>query len=158
MTGTIADEQSCPPTTEAAGYLGSFDKFSLTYFDGRLGCAPEGPRHTHTHLASPHLTHLCTTKRGLAEVPRTLLHTAGQPFEDVRLKRDEFDSLKGSGDLKKNLNRVPILNHNGEVFGQSGAINRYLAQKFGMFGSDAKESWVLTSTGTRLFRLATCAR
>merc|ERR1711971_1003894 len=78
--------------------------FELTYFDGR----------------------------GLAEVSRTLLVTSGrfpgEGFEDVRLSRDEFDSRKGTGDLAKNLNRVPILNHNGHVIGQSAAINRYLAR------------------------------
>jgi len=104
-------------STAGHSYLSSFDKFSLTYFDGR----------------------------GLAEVPRTLFATAGRlpsngGFKDQRLSRDEFNKLKGTGDFLKNLNRVPILNHNGNVIGQSSAIARYLAKEFHMYGTDKNEA------------------
>lgn len=114
------DEDSCSSmwnTSEGAvaaanGYVDSFDSFTLTYFDGR----------------------------GLAEIPRTLFATTGRAFEDVRLSREEFVALKDTGDLAKNLNRVPVLNHNGFVLGQSGAISRYLARRLDLFGRDEREA------------------
>lgn len=106
---------------EAAQHLHSFDKFELTYFDGR----------------------------GLAEVARTLFVTAGRApgsgFADIRLSGDEFKEKKGSGDLATNLNRVPVLNHNGHVIGQSASINRYVAKVLGFFGKDDLEAAAIDS-------------
>lgn len=94
-----------------SSHMNSFDRYTLSYFDGR----------------------------GLAELPRTLFATVGRfpgaGFEDVRLSSEEFRALKGTGDLAQNLNRMPVLNHNGEVIGESKAIARYLAKKFGLFGT-----------------------
>ena len=64
----------------------------------------------------------------------------GQGYTDVRLKQEEFESLRGTGDLAKNLNRVPVLNHNGFVLGQSTAIARYLGRHFGLYGRNPQES------------------
>ena len=64
----------------------------------------------------------------------------GNGFTDVRLKQDEFESLRGTGDLAKNLNRVPVLNHNGFVLGQSTAIARYLGRHFGLYGRTLQEA------------------
>jgi len=101
---------------DARRYITGADSFKLTYFDGR----------------------------GLAEVSRTLLATTGrfpgEGFVDVRLSRDQFNEKKGAGDLARNLNRVPLLNHNGQVIGQSGAIGRYLAKQLGMFGANDAEA------------------
>ena len=84
---------------------------------------------------------LCT---GLAEVARTLFAVAGRfpgkGFEDVRLNRDQFAAKKKAGELGQNLNRMPILNHNGAVIGQSSAINNHLAQQFGLLGTNSVEA------------------
>eukprot|EP00949_MAST-11_sp_MAST-11-sp1_P000427 g427.t1 len=114
ITGTHA--QSCAPedssVVAARHYLQNFDNFALTYFDGR----------------------------GLAEVSRTLFATAGlfpgAGYSDVRLKRDAFNEMKGKGDLAKNLNRVPLLNHNGIIIGESSAIARYVAKKLSLYGAN----------------------
>ena len=113
-TNAAAESNECIQGEELAtqAYLQSFDDFELTYFDGR----------------------------GLAEVPRTLFATAGQIYKDYRLSGEDFNALKNTGDFKTNLNRVPILNHNGAVIGQSSAISRYLAQQFGMYGRNTKEA------------------
>lgn len=104
------------PVKNAAQYIHRFDQFKLTYFDGR----------------------------GLAEIPRTLFATVGrfpgEGFEDVRLDSEGFGGLKGTGDLAKNLNRLPVLNHNGAVIGQSKAISRYLAAEFGLLGTTGEEA------------------
>ena len=114
----VATELSC---SSAQAYIESFDTFTLTYFDGR----------------------------GLAEVTRTIFATVGRfpgnGYTDTRLTRDEFDVLKSHGDLAKNLQRVPVLNHNGDVLGQSSTINRYLARKFGMLGQEEAEAAAIDS-------------
>ena len=55
--------------------------------------------------------------------------------------QDGFAAIRDSGtsDLAKNMNRAPVLNHNGAVVGQSKAINRYLAKQLGFMGSSADE-------------------
>jgi glutathione S-transferase len=113
LAGAVSTD-TCSDST-AVNYMQGFDKFQLTYFDGR----------------------------GLAEVTRTLFATVGRfpsvGFEDIRLSRDQFNELKGKGDLAKNLNRVPILNHNGNLIGQSSSINRYLAKQLGLLGTTNDE-------------------
>lgn len=107
-----AEDGGCAAAQDT--HLQSFDSFTLTYFDGR----------------------------GLAEVSRTLLATAGrfpgQGFTDVRLSGEEFAALRdsGTGDLAANLNRTPVLNHNGLVIGESKAIARYLSKQLGLFGAN----------------------
>jgi len=77
-------------------------------------------------------------------VARTLFAVAGRfpgkGFEDVRLNRDQFAAKKKAGELAQNLNRMPILNHNGAVIGQSSAINNHLAQQFGLLGTNSVEA------------------
>lgn len=115
-------EGSCGGDAEAAGggaggdcggRLSAFlqKPIKLTYFDGR----------------------------GLAEVPRTLLASAGlfpgEGYEDVRLSGEQFKAMKESGELpKENMNRLPVLEYDGQVVGQSSAIARYLAKQLGFFG------------------------
>ena len=102
---------------DAGSHLRKFDSFTLTYFDGR----------------------------GLAEVSRTLFATSGRfpwngGYEDVRLSRESFAKSRGSGDLARNLGRVPVLNHDGFVLGQSAAIARYVARHVNMYGRNITES------------------
>ena len=119
-----AEETTCSLATSAAARVHAaryaHDDFTLTYFNGR----------------------------GLAEIPRTIFATAGlfpigedggAGYQDVRLSQEDFESLRGKGDLAKNLNRVPVLNHNGFVLGQSTAIARYLGRHFGLYGSSPQE-------------------
>ena len=117
---TCVDKTTPPPAivlavVGQAAHTQDFDQYRLSYFDGR----------------------------GLAEIPRTLFATAGlfpgSGFEDVRMTRPEFDAAKAKGDLGTNLGRVPVLNHNGAVIGQSNAISRYLARRFGLMGNGGNE-------------------
>ena len=112
LLGGARSEADGTCASVAAAHAQSFDTYTLTYFDGR----------------------------GLAEVPRTLFATSGHAFNDVRLTRDQFKDARGQGDLAKNLNRVPMLNHNGAIVGQSGAISRYLARQLGLMGSTEIEA------------------
>ena len=115
---TLLSEGSdtCAAASAQQAHAQQFDSFRLSYFDGR----------------------------GLAEVPRTLFATAGlfpgSGFDDVRMTRPEFAAAKGKGDLAQNLDRLPVLNHNGAVIGQSGAINRYLARRLGLVGTSEVEA------------------
>lgn len=54
--------------------------------------------------------------------------------------RPEFDAAKAKGEFSIAMDKVPILEINGtEKIGQSKAIERYLAKKFGFFGSTLEE-------------------
>ena len=111
---TCSEHASTVTAIHAERY--AHDDFTLTYFNGR----------------------------GLGEIPRTIFATAGlfpgNGYSDVRLEQDEFENMRGTGDLAKNLNRVPVLNHNGFVIGQSTAISRYLGRYFGLYGRNYQEA------------------
>ena len=89
--------------------------------------------------------------RGLAETSRLLLAIGGEDYTDFRypldvvdisvfnFKKDEFDADKADGKLVKSLNKVPFLEVDGEVISQSKAIERFLAKRFGLFGSSDVE-------------------
>eukprot|EP00457_Paulinella_chromatophora_P011363 gb/GEZN01011498.1/.p1 GENE.gb/GEZN01011498.1/~~gb/GEZN01011498.1/.p1 ORF type:complete len:253 (+),score=55.24 gb/GEZN01011498.1/:55-813(+) len=78
--------------------------------------------------------------RGLAEVPRMLLHAAEVEFEDVRLTSEEFATLSKEGKISnKNFGRLPLLSVDDTAIGQSGPISRYLAKKYGWFGSSLED-------------------
>eukprot|EP00747_Dinoflagellata_sp_TGD_P080446 gnl/TRDRNA2_/TRDRNA2_160896_c0_seq4.p1 gnl/TRDRNA2_/TRDRNA2_160896_c0~~gnl/TRDRNA2_/TRDRNA2_160896_c0_seq4.p1 ORF type:complete len:253 (+),score=52.24 gnl/TRDRNA2_/TRDRNA2_160896_c0_seq4:50-760(+) len=90
--------------------------------------------------------------RGIAETSRMLFAIAKQPYTDSRfpltfgtpgdfstIAREEFVSAKEKGELDVSLGKVPYLEVDGVKFGQSKAIERYLARKFGMMGSTPEE-------------------
>merc|ERR1719265_2890410 len=90
--------------------------------------------------------------RGLAETARLLFAISKTPYEDIRLSltfgtpgdfstisRPEFDQKKAAGELDISLGKVPYLDVDGAKFGQSKAIERYLAKQFGMFGANDLE-------------------
>lgn len=87
--------------------------------------------------------------RGPAEVSRIMLKIGGVEFEDHRLpitkKPDggfdvpEFASVKESGLYAANMNRLPVLNVDGIIIGQSRAIERYIAQHCKLMGKDEIE-------------------
>ena len=66
-----------------------------------------------------------------AEISRIALHASGQPFDDVRLKRDDFRSLKASGALP--FGQVPVLKVNENFIAQTGAVARYCGRLAGLY-------------------------
>ena len=55
------------------------------------------------------------------------------------MQRPEFDAAKAAGKLDANLGRLPLLEVDGQVFGQSKTIERFVAKRVGMMGSNAVE-------------------
>lgn len=89
--------------------------------------------------------------RGVAETCRVLLAIGGEEYDDARYKIDpatfnspEFLEAKRNGDLKMNLNRAPILvTDTGRVIGQSKAIERFLARRFGLMGHNPEDEAII---------------
>ncbi|KAJ1351580.1 hypothetical protein KIN20_007656, partial [Parelaphostrongylus tenuis] len=79
--------------------------------------------------------------RGLAECARQLFALGDQPYEDVRLSKEQFASLKAS----LPFGQVPVLEVDGKQIAQSQAINRYLGRTFGLTGRDAIEDAIIDS-------------
>ena len=90
--------------------------------------------------------------RGLAETSRLLLAVTGTKYEDFRyplkvidwathnMVRAEFLADKENNKLLGSLNKLPFLEVDGTVIPQSKAIERFLARKYNMFGSDEVET------------------
>ena len=86
--------------------------------------------------------------RGAAEGIRLIFALAGEDYEDDRygltpgkMESQAFTAAKEGGDLVANLNRAPVLvTPEGTTIGQSKAIERFLAKKFGLMGSDEVEA------------------
>lgn len=70
--------------------------------------------------------------RGRAEVARWEFKVAGVEFEDVRYEQDEWKAAKEK--LNTPFGQLPVLSIDGQLYGQSAAICRYLAEKFGLAG------------------------
>eukprot|EP00536_Pseudo-nitzschia_multiseries_P008956 jgi/Psemu1/319516/estExt_fgenesh1_pm.C_2380008 len=89
--------------------------------------------------------------KGAAETCRVLLAIGGEDYDDARYKFDPatfksptFTAAKESGELKANLNRAPVLvTSEGTTIGQSKAIERYLAKRFGLMGNIPEEEAVI---------------
>lgn len=91
--------------------------------------------------------------RGLAETQRVQFAIAKVPYEDIRMsltfgtpgdfstiQRPEFDEKKAAGEFDVSLGKVPCLEVDGVKFGQSKAIERYLAKQFGQLGDSDIEA------------------
>ena len=88
--------------------------------------------------------------KGAAEICRILFKVGKIDFEDVRfpiafksdggIEANEYNEAKARGDLAANLNRVPILQLDDVQIGQSKAIERYIAKKCNLMGSNDEES------------------
>lgn len=90
--------------------------------------------------------------RGLAETARQMLTIAGVEFTDNRynitmtdgnFSAPEMDADKETGRFDANLGRLPVLEVDGFSIGGSKAVNRYIAQAYGLNGRDAKEAAII---------------
>lgn len=75
--------------------------------------------------------------RGRAEFIRLLLHAAGQPFDDIRVTRTQWQTAQGKADSP--FGQLPYLIYLGKKSGQSLAIANFLARKLGFYGSSAED-------------------
>jgi glutathione S-transferase len=94
--------------------------------------------------------------RGLAEVARTMFAVAGVEYEDMRYKlviadgdgpvmsrisKKEMDADAAAGKFVANMGRLPVLELPcGKSIGGSKAIYRYIANNYGLSGSNAYET------------------
>ena len=95
--------------------------------------------------------------KGLGETSRLVLAFADADYEDYRypikindwkthdIVKDEFDADKSEGKLLKSCNKVPYLSVDGEIIGQSKAIERYLARRFNLMGDNEIEAFKIDS-------------
>ncbi|XP_066304184.1 glutathione S-transferase-like [Branchiostoma lanceolatum] len=72
--------------------------------------------------------------RARGELSRLVLAAGGVPFEDYRIERPAWAELKPNTPM----GQMPLLEVDGQVVCQSGAIARYLARETGLGG---KSSW-----------------
>jgi prostaglandin-H2 D-isomerase / glutathione transferase len=77
--------------------------------------------------------------RGRAEVIRFIFVAAGVDYTDDRFSFDELAARKQSGELNANFGRAPVLSFDGQSFGQSKALERFLAKKYALFGKNEIE-------------------
>lgn len=86
--------------------------------------------------------------RGAAEGIRLLFALGDEEYEDIRfditpgkMESPAFTAAKESGKLAMNLDRAPVLvTPDGATIGQSKAIERFLARRFGLMGSNEVEA------------------
>jgi glutathione S-transferase len=92
--------------------------------------------------------------KGLAEPARMIFAAAGnKEYEDFRYPYDlktsakpEFDADAAAGKFNHTLGQVPVLEVDGKLsFGQSKAIERYLARQFGFWGESEAEGALVDS-------------
>jgi glutathione S-transferase len=83
--------------------------------------------------------------KGVAEPTRMMLSIAGQQFEDIRfnpagpdgeITPGSFRDFVQKGALDANLRRAPVLWFNGQPIGESLAMARFVARRFGFWGSN----------------------
>ncbi|XP_050413655.1 probable glutathione S-transferase 6 [Patella vulgata] len=74
--------------------------------------------------------------RGKAELSRLCFAAAGVKFEDERVTREEWPALKPA----MPFGQLPVLDINGKLFGQSSAIEKYLAREFALYGKTSLEA------------------
>lgn len=80
---------------------------------------------------------------GRAEAIRMLLKGAGVEFEDRQHTREEWPGLKFSGDFE--FEQMPMLEIDGHKLVQTRSIERYIAQKNGLYPSDPYLAYLVES-------------
>ncbi|KAK2151386.1 hypothetical protein LSH36_365g04041 [Paralvinella palmiformis] len=83
----------------------------------------------------PHYKLVYFDIRGRAETIRMLFAVAGVPYDDYRIKSEDWLQLKPATPF----GQVPILEVDGRRLAQSNAICRFLADKFGFMGRNPIE-------------------
>ena len=75
-----------------------------------------------------------------AEVLRVSLYISGTPFEDVRISREEFINMIKTGFLpngkKVPFHQLPVIEVDGKIIGQTGAIARYCGKVSNLYSED----------------------
>ena len=75
-----------------------------------------------------------------AEVLRVSLFIKDIPFEDIRISREEFIHLIKTGFLpngkKVPFHQLPVIEVDGEIIGQTGAIARYCGKASNLYADD----------------------
>ena len=75
-----------------------------------------------------------------AEVLRVSLFIKDIPFEDVRVSREEFIHMIKTGFLpngkRSPFHQLPVMEVDGEIIGQTGAIARYCGKISNLYGDD----------------------
>ena len=75
-----------------------------------------------------------------AEVLRVSLFIKDIPFEDVRVSREEFINLIKTGFLpngkRSPFHQLPVIEVDGEIIGQTGAIARYCGKISNLYADD----------------------
>ena len=75
-----------------------------------------------------------------AEVLRVSLYISNIPFEDIRISRDEFIKMIKTGFLPNGkrvpFHQLPVIEADGEIIGQTGAIARYCGKISNLYSND----------------------
>ena len=75
-----------------------------------------------------------------AEVLRVSLFISNNPVEDVRISREEFINMIKTGYLpngkKVPFHQLPVIEVDGEIIGQTGAIARYCGKISNLYSND----------------------
>ena len=79
--------------------------------------------------------------KGRAELIRWIFIQAGVKFEDVRFTREEWLTFKPNTPN----GALPLLEIDGKLYGGSGPIARYVAEEYGLAGSNAQENLEIAS-------------
>ena len=74
--------------------------------------------------------------RGRAEVSRLIFAQAGVQYEDKRISGEEWEQLKS----QTPFGALPLLEVNGKVLTGSAIIARFLAERYGLAGSNDEEN------------------
>jgi len=87
--------------------------------------------------------------KGRAEPVRMLFTVAGVPFEDVRIKQEDWPAMKS----KTPFGQLPFLEFDGKVLAQSRAIVYYVARDLKLYGANNWESAQIDVVGELMFDL-----
>ena len=79
--------------------------------------------------------------KGRAELIRWIFAQVGVPYEDKMIDGEEWAAFKP----KTPYGSMPVLDIDGKLLAGSGGIARYLAEEFGLAGSNAIENCELSS-------------